>query len=224
MPNPTCRRFTQPGDIEVVENFKSHYGVDVNTVPGDAGPPLHEERIATPFNDVNVIYTDRDGVIRLGSMYWQLVQPWNRDLESRYTCFNTRKESLSRRHKEPLLRHHRCILPVKSFFETRKIGGKPVKPREAYEFRLKDRGLIALGGIYAVWVDAEDPEDRRYSCSIITLEPNEIIAEVHDRMPLVLPEESVKTWPDPRFTDFDEVMELIEPVAPEVLERRQEAR
>ncbi|MHB8858162.1 MAG: SOS response-associated peptidase [Thermoleophilia bacterium] len=217
-----CGRFTEPGDIEIIRGFKSRYGLDVNTDPGDAGPPTREERIIAPFNDVNAVYTDREGVIRLGSMYWQLIQPWNRYFESGYTCFNVRKESLSRRHNEPLLRRHRCILPVRSFFETRKVGGKPVKPREAYEFVLRDSGLMALGGIYSVWVNPADRDDRRYSCSIITMEPNEIVGEVHDRMPFVLPGEDVSRWLDASLNDFDEIMSMIRPVASESLQRTRE--
>jgi len=214
-----CGRFTQPGDIDIINGLKAGYGVDVNGSPGDAGPPVHREQTISPFNDVNVIFTSRDGVTHLASMYWQLIQPWNEEFKSSYTCFNVRMESLSKQHNERLLRHQRCILPVRSFFETRKIGGVVVKPKESYEFALKSGKLVPLGGIYAVWVNPVDENDRRYSCSIITLEPNEIIGEVHDRMPLVLDETSVRTWLDPAVSDFDELIRLIRPIGPELLER-----
>jgi len=214
-----CGRFTQPGDIEIIRDLKVQYGVDVNADPGDAAPPVNREQTLIPFNDVNVIFTGREGVIRLGAMYWQLIQPWNEEFKSRYTCFNVRMESMIKQHNERLLREQRCILPVRSFFETRKIGGVAVKPKESYEFALKSGKLVPLGGIYAVWVNPEDENDRRYSCSIITLEPNEIVGEVHDRMPLVLDEPAVKAWLDPLVTDFDELMGLIRPLSSHLLER-----
>ncbi len=182
-------------------------------------PPLKGACIAAPFNDVNVLVTDSAGVTRLTSMYWQLIQPWNEDFASRYTCFNTRAESLAKRQNIPLLRRRRCILPVSSFFETRKFGGAAVKPKESYEFRLKGGGLIALGGIYTCWTNPADAEDRRFSCSIITLEPNEIIGEVHDRMPFILPEDDVSTWLDPGVSDFDLLMDLIRPLDSTLMER-----
>jgi len=217
-----CGRFTQPGDIDIINGFKTGYGTDLSVDPGAAGPPLREERIASPFDDVNVVYTDREGIIRLGSMYWQLIHSWNREFKSGYTCFNVRKESLAKEYNEPLLRRYRCILPVRSFFETRKFGGKAVKPKEQYEFTPRNGGILALGGVYTVWVNPNDEDDRRYSCSIITLEPNEIIAEVHDRMPFIIPDRTVSTWLDPKIDHFDEIMGLIEPIDSSLLARARE--
>lgn len=215
-----CGSFTQPGDISIIDSFRARFGVEVSDDPGDAGQPINREQKATPFRDVNVIYAGSDGVARLASMYWQLIYHRNREFKSRYTAFNTRLESLDKRHNEPLLRHWRCIVPVSSFFETRKIGGQPVKPKEPYEFALQGGGLMALGSIYAVWANHVDENDRRFSCSIITLEPNEIIAEVHDRMPFIIPEESIKAWLDQNVSDFEELRELIVPFPSARLQRR----
>lgn len=217
-----CGSFTQPGDIKIIEGFRSRFGVEVSDDPGGAGRPISREQVATPFHDVNVVFADREGVIRLGSMYWQLIHHWNREFQSKYTAFNTRLESLDKRHNEPLLRRRRCIFPVSMFFETRKIGGRPVQPRESYGFSLKNGGLMALGGIYSVWHNPEDEEDRRYSCSIITLEPTEIIAEVHNRMPFVIGDDAVKAWLDPENTEFEKLMEMIQPISSGNLERTKE--
>ena len=150
-------------------------------------------------------------------MYWQLIHHWNREFRSKYTAFNTRVESLDKRHNEPLLRHWCCIFPVIMFFETRKVGGRTAQPRESYGFNLKAGGLMALGGIYSVWRNPQDEEDRRYSCSIITLEPTEIIAEVHNRMPFILRDADVTAWLDPELDEFDKLMEMIRPISSEDL-------
>jgi putative SOS response-associated peptidase YedK len=218
-----CGRFTQPGDIDIIKGFRDRYGVEVNDEPGDSRPPVQRGQTATPFRDVNVIFTDREGITRIGAMYWQLIHHWNEEFKSKYTAFNTRVESLGKRHNEPLLRRRRCILPVRSFFETRKVGGVAVSPKESYEFTPKGGGLMALGGIYALWVNPHDEDDRRYSCSIITITPTEIIAEVHDRMPFVIPDDTVRAWLDPEVTDFDEIMDLIQPIDSTMLERAWEA-
>jgi len=214
-----CGSFTQPGDINIIADFKARYGVEVSKDSGDACRPISQEIRATPFRDVNVIYAGSDGVVRLVSMYWQLIHHWNREFKSRYTCFNIRVDSLDKRHNEPLLRRHRCVIPVSMFFETRKIGGRPVQPRESYGFNLKGGGLMALGGIYSIWHNPEDEEDSRYSCGIITLEPTEIIAEVHNRMPFVLDANDVRDWLDPGITEFDKLMSMIQPISSDELER-----
>jgi len=145
-----CGSFTQPGDINIIEGFRARFGVEVSDDPGDAGQPVSHEQKATPFRDVNVVFAGKDGVVRVASMYWQLIHHWNQEFKSKYTAFNTRVESLDKRHNEPLLRRRRCIFPVSMFFETRKIGGRPVQPRESFGFSLKGGGLMALGGIYSV--------------------------------------------------------------------------
>jgi len=103
------------------------------------------------------------------------------------------------------------------FFETRKVGGRTAQPRESHGFNLKAGGLMALGGIYSVWRNPQDEEDRRYSCSIITLEPTEIIAEVHNRMPFILRDADVTAWLDPELDEFDKLMEMICPISSEDL-------
>lgn len=217
-----CGSFTQPGDIKIIEGFRARFGVEVSADPGGAAQPISREQKTTPFRDVNVVYAGSDGAARLASMYWQLIHHWSREFRSKYTAVNTRVESLDKRHNEPLLRRRRCIFPVSMFFETRKIGGRTVQPRESYEFNLKAGGLMALGGIYSVWHNPEDEEDRRYSCSIITLEPIKIIAEVHDRMPFILRDTDVQAWLDPELDEFDTLMKMIRPISSEDLEWSQE--
>lgn len=214
-----CGSFTQPGDINILESFRERFGIEVSDDPGDADPAIRKQLKATPFREVNVIYADPEGTVRLASMYWQLIYHWNREFKSRYTCFNVRMESLDKRHNEPLLIRRRCVFPVIDFFETRKIGGRPVQPRESYEFSRKGGGLMALGGIYSVWHNPEDEEDRRYSCSVITLEPTALIAEIHNRMPYILTDEDVKAWLDPGNIEFEKLMEMIRPISSEDLER-----
>ena len=61
----------------------------------------------------------------------------------------------------------------------------------------------------------------RLSCSIITLEPTKIIDEVHDRMPFILANETVKTWLDSSLDDPGELLDLIVPYPSDRLQRKQ---
>ena len=115
-----CGSFQQPGSIRILEDFQEASGVPVSVLAGEEERPLlDKERTLRPFNDIFVVYMDEDGLIRLRPMYWQLIHYWEKEFKSKYTCFNTRAESLGKRHNEELLRHRRCILPVVSFFENR---------------------------------------------------------------------------------------------------------
>lgn len=210
-----CGSFTQPGDIEIIKRFSAQYGMSVTTAPNEnpAQPaPPGKTIITHPYRDVWTIFADKDGNHRLTGMYWELIHHWNREFKSPYTNFNTRAESLDKPNNARLLESRRCVFPALSFFETGKSSdGKAVKPREAYEFSFKDNGLIALGGIYTAWHNPADEDDLRLSCSIITMEPNEIVGEVHPRMPFILAPDAVTAWLDPSITDTDLLKGLIRP-------------
>lgn len=98
-----------------------------------------------------------------------------------------------------------------SFFENRQINGQTLKPRQVYEFTLPDRALMALGGIYSIWINPRDTNDRRLSCSIITVEPNPVVGEIHNRMPFIVPPELVSRWLDRSYKDGSGLKQMIRP-------------
>ena len=66
-------------------------------------------------------------------------------------------------------------------------------------------------GIYSIWTNPEDESDRRYSCSIITVEPNQTVGEIHNRMPFIVPSERVADWLDPGLDDAGRLRKMIVP-------------
>ncbi len=217
-----CGRFVITGGTRLLRRFQEEYGVEVAASENleKVLPPGGAAYL--PFRDVPVIHA-ADGGVRARPMYWQLIHPWNREFKSSYTQFNTRRESLSKRHNRELLAHRRCVIPASRFFETRRRGGGGDTGRESYAFALGESELVPLGGIYSVWVNPGDESDRRYSCSIITVPANELVAAVHDRMPFILPPAAVKQWLDPAETDFSRLLALVEPFPATAMVRRHEA-
>lgn len=217
-----CGRFTLTGGTRLLLRFKEQYGVEVEE-PEDMERLLPDRGVTfLPFHDVPVFYTDHNGVTSVKPMYWQLIHYWSKDFKSKYTQFNTRADSLGKRHNRDLLERHRCIFPVSSFYETHKVGGRTVMPKESYEFTLRGLDIIPLGGIYSVWTNPEDDGDRRYSCSIITVEPNSLVAEIHNRMPFILAPGDVSTWLDRGVSDFDRLMEMVGPYDAKAMLRSRE--
>lgn len=221
-----CGRFTPIPRPQVLEEFRREFGIEVTAAGGEqAVPPgdLLGPGQCLPFRDVDVLYVEADGRFLIRPMQWQLIHNWNREFRSDYTNFNTRVEKLDRPHNRELLLHKRCVVPVAGFFENRKEGGRTVKPKESYRFTLRDQEIIPLGGLYSIWTNPGDGEDRRYSCSVITMDPNELIAEIHNRMPFIVPRESFGRWLDPGFDDFDRIMEMILPYDPALMVREKES-
>ena len=104
------------------------------------------------------------------------------------------------------IRQRRCIVPADSFYEWGMVG----KQKQPYRILLQDNALMSLAGIWDVW---ERP-DRQivYSFAIITTEANAEMAEVHDRMPVILRSaESQKAWLDDS-TDFNNILGLLQPL------------
>jgi len=80
-------------------------------------------------------------------------------------------------------RRRRCIFPVDGFFEWKAIKGQRAKQR--FAIAMKDRSPFGLGGIWENWREPTTGVWIR-TFAIVTTDANEIVAEIHDRMPLIL--------------------------------------
>lgn len=215
-----CGRYRFDPDIKSFTDISSQAGLPLAEAAPGASEMLVVDTIFRPYNEVPVLAEDQSGRLRLVTMYWQLIHYWCERFESSYTNFNTRRESLPKKHNRELLMRHRCLLPATSFFESRRgPDGRAVKPRESYEFFHSEGEMLFLGGIYSIWKNPRDKTDNRLSCSIVTLEPNEIVGEVHPRMPFIVPAADRAAWLDRGMTDFKAAVELVRPVGSEMLRR-----
>ena len=145
----------------------------VNIAPTEAVPVVFEE----------------DGERRLREMRWWLVPSWAPAIDTRYSMFNAKAETLasSRAFRGPL-RHRRCVLPASSFVEWTQAGGR----RQPWLIR-PERAAIAFAGLWDVW-----EKDGNYleSCTIITTDAAPGIARLHRRMPVMLRTQDFDRWLD----------------------------
>jgi putative SOS response-associated peptidase YedK len=88
-------------------------------------------------------------------------------------------------------RKQRCLLPVDGFFEWKAIKGQKVK--QPYAIAMKDGSPFAIGGLWENWKDPTSGEWVR-TFAIITTDANELVAEIHDRMPLILAPADYVRW------------------------------
>ena len=93
----------------------------------------------------------------------------------------------------------RCIVPVDNFFEWKAIKGEAKQP---YAIALQSGKPFGIAGIWEGWKHPETGEVIRTFC-IITCPANELVGNIHDRMPVILPPEAYERWlaniePDPR--------------------------
>lgn len=115
-------------------------------------------------------------------------------------------------------RNSRCLVPADAFYEWKKItvekqsprGTKTYLERHPYCIRMKDEKPFMFAGVCSFWKDPRS-DDERASYAIITTAPNKLMADIHNRMPVILPEKEFDRWLDPNNHNTTELKKLLVP-------------
>jgi putative SOS response-associated peptidase YedK len=136
-----------------------------------------------------VRFDQRAGERRLDVMRWGLVPFWAKDIKVGFANINAKAEGTKNRSAfREAFQRRRCLVPIDNFYEWKKtpMGKQP------YAIMLADRRLMALAGLWETW--RSPAGERVWSFAIITTTPNELCAELHNRMPVVLSPETRPRW------------------------------
>ena len=187
-----CGRFTLTTPAELVAEA---FGLD-------ALPALAPRYNVAPTQEVAVVRSLPEGRRAIEAMRWGF-------RTGRGLTINARAESAATRGAfRDALARRRCLLPADGFYEWKTEPGGRKTP---YLVRLLEGGLFALAGL---WEPA--PGDAgAASCVILTTEPNEVVARIHDRMPVVVGAADYGRWLDPSLRDSRALQPLLRPMAPE---------
>jgi putative SOS response-associated peptidase YedK len=137
---------------------------------------------------------------KLDYLRWGLIPHWIKEASPKVKPINATAERVA---SAPMFRaayaKRRCIVPVDNFFEWKAVLGKAKQP---YAIAMKSGEPFAIAGIWESWTDPRTGERVRTFC-IITTAANALIAEIHTRMPVILPAAAYGRWlaniePDPR--------------------------
>ncbi|ASB61141.1 hypothetical protein SC22_11670 [Bacillus sp. A053] len=120
---------------------------------------------------------------------------------------NARAETITEKpaFKRPLV-SKRCIIPADSFYEWKRFDSKTKIP---LRIKLKSSALFAFAGLYEKWNTHQG--DPLYTCTVITTEPNELMKDIHDRMPVILSRDFEKEWLNPHNTNPEYLQSLLLP-------------
>ena len=142
----------------------------------------------------------KTGEVSLDPLRWGLIPYWRQDPTGGRKPINAKCETV---HSLPTFReayrNRRCILPVDGFFEWKAIKGQ--KAKQPYAIAMKDGAPF---GIAAIWENWKQPASGEWirTFAIITTDANELVAQIHDRMPAILSPANYTRWlsdePDPR--------------------------
>jgi putative SOS response-associated peptidase YedK len=163
-----------------------------------------------PTQDVPIVRLTRERDAReLILVRWGLVPYWAEDIAIGNRLINARAESIERAPAfREAYRRRRCLVPADGFFEWKKEG----KARHPLLVRRRGGASFAFAGLWERWKQPDGSVLR--SCTIITCPPNELVAPVHDRMPVILDPVDFERWLDPQAAG----RELLKPCPAEWLE------
>ena len=175
-----------------------------------AAEPLAEE-LGPRFNvaptDDAFVVVQRDERRAITAYRWGLIPHWADAAKVGSRMFNARAETLTSSPAfRDALRRKRCLVPVDGFYEWKREGTR----RQPFLIARADGRPLALAGLWSGWRDpAADRVIRTFT--IVTSGANAQIRDLHDRMPVVIPEDAWSTWLDPQLEDPAELNGLLRP-------------
>jgi len=189
-----CGRFNLVGPGNLHFRFATQ-----NELPGL--PPRYN---IAPSQQVVIITNQQE----MQLVRWGLLPHWAKEAKFGGKTINARAESVATKpsYRGPF-RYRRCLIPATGFYEWLiTLEGKI-----PYHIRLKSGEVFGMAGLYDSWTDAEGRQLR--SCAIITTEANELMAPIHNRMPVIIRPEDEALWLDPEVTEPERLQPLLRPYA-----------
>ena len=180
-----------------LRNISEHYSES-----GDAPAPRYN---IAPTQDVLVIRND-SSQNRAEMMRWGLVPSWAKDPKIGSRMINARSETLAEKPSfRTAYRRRRCLIVADGFYEWKRDG----KTRTPMRIMLDSGQLFALAGLWEAW---KRPDDSwMMSCAIVTTSANDLVADIHDRMPVILDPDVESVWLDSDLDDTAALSELLVP-------------
>ena len=199
-----CGRFTQQrptselAEIFDAENLADDPGGHFNVAPTDPA----------------AVVVQRDDRRAVTTYHWGLIPHWASEARIAARTFNARSETVAAMPAfRDSFRRKRCLVPVDSFYEWRRENGV----RQPYRILRGDGLPLVLAGLWDGWRDPETGGVRR-TFTIVTTRANAQIADLHDRMPVILARDAWATWLNPAPVDPGELHALLMPTEGEALE------
>jgi len=196
-----CGRFTL---FEADKILSKEFGVS-------GVPPLSPRYNIAPSQPIAAVRTPHTGAGReLALLRWGLIPSWSKDPAIGNRLINARAETVQEKPSfRNAFRRHRCLIPTNGFYEWQ----RQERGKQPYFVRMRDERIFAFAGLWDRW---ESPDDGVIeTCAILTTAANAVLAPIHGRMPVILPQAEYARWLDPALKDPDSLSPLLVPFPPE---------
>lgn len=170
-------------------------------------PPSIPRYNIAPTQPVVAIRLDEHGERDLTFFHWGLIPSWSKDIQIGSRMINARSETVTEKPSfRTAFKRRRCLIPADGFYEWQKQadGKQPMFIRPSDEAERP----FALAGLWEFWSDPEGGTIQ--SCTILTTTPNELMAPIHNRMPVIVEPEDFDLWLHPE-PDPEQGLHLLRP-------------
>lgn len=176
---------------------------------GLPGSPFYKEDFFNcyPTQILPVIRKPDEQIPEIVGLRWGLVPSWAKDPGIGAKMINARGETVAEKPSfRSAFKRRRCLVPMAGFYEWQKTAGAKI-PHFIY---LMNEPVFCVAGLYEYW-PGKDGAAPIESYTIITTEANEMMARLHDRMPVILAEPDHAAWLDPKNEDTAAMQSLLKP-------------
>lgn len=192
-----CGRFTLTADPNELQEVFPWLNV-----PDEISPRYN----IAPTQPVAVV--PNNGENKLDFFVWGLIPFWADDPKIGSRMINARSETLA---EKPSFRNaykrRRCLVLADGFYEWQQRSKD--MPKVPHFVRLKSGAPFGFAGLWERWESTDGSEI--FSCTIITTKPNELVKPIHNRMPVILPEDAYDLWLDPDEKGPEQLNHLLGP-------------
>jgi putative SOS response-associated peptidase YedK len=157
-----------------------------------------------PTQPIAAVLEGKDKKIEF--LYWGLVPSWAKEISIGTKMINARSETIMEKPSyKSAFQRRRCLILADGFYEWKKSKAKG--PAQPFFFQLKTREPFAFAGIWERWLPPDGSE--LLSGSIITCAANDVVAPIHERMPVILDKGSMWSWLEEH--PAKELLNMLEP-------------
>lgn len=198
-----CGRYKIKDTDELTRHLRDTFGI----------PDWVQDRRynVAPSQLLMIVATDESGQPRAKQMRWGFVPFY--DKTGKFAPINARsEEAFSKNLFKQSVQKRRCLVPADGFYEWKKLDASG-KLKQPYEIHLKGERPFFFPGIYEAATEV-----RPETFLLFTTRPNELMATIHDRMPVILTDDAAKRWLTPGPLAAEEFSAFAQPYAASEME------
>lgn len=196
-----CGRFTLAiSATQLAEYIVKRYQITSNLPPVD----LPQFNVSPGQNIVSILHDGKN--YRIGTLRWGFVSEFDEDDKIAFQMINAKAETLFTRPTfQQAALNRRCVILADSFYEWNKMD-KTQRPRRILT---TDQKIFPMAGIWTTAIKKDGT--KVHTVAIVTTVANELVANLHDRMPVILDEASERLWLNPSIKDQKTLESVLKP-------------